>query len=198
MPLKIEDGTGRGNSAKVNANNQLETKANNFHLAATNAVEDGSTFIASSGTLSLPTDPVEVWHVINEGETNYSILHIEISWNGGDSNYNRPCEFYLHLDPDSEVTDNYEDGQVANTNLQLAEGFGLTSKVWDETGTGLELDAPLGDRFHPTIIGQGSTQINLLGTIVMPPGTSIIMGAEAEEAGKASINIMGTEANGKT
>jgi hypothetical protein len=159
----LKDGTGKGNSAKVDGNNRLHT-ATVSRTEENNAIVRGDFFITSSGVITV-TDDAEtpLWYIKNNDSRNlYLGLYIISAGESTSGTGFAKTKTYAVPDPTSTIITEAKAGLAGNANLSSAVQFnGVVYR--GETGDTVVGGANFNTIHHPA--GQFNYQLPVVAVI---------------------------------
>jgi len=180
----IKDGTGSGYLAKVDSSNNLQVVATSTQIDAAMALE-GNFYAIRTGYLDITTAGGRImWVYLSETVKNLVLARIVVGWNGGNTNHNRALEVGFYAGEGAPTT-NITALAARNANTGSPNTVSLTALGWNGVGDGMDGYAA-GLSVSDIIIGQGTTTLDLHGTMIVVPGVTVSIGARGEEAGKLS------------
>jgi len=189
--LVIRDGIGTGNRAQVNDDHQLVVQSTIVTSASYNSSVNGQAIIlpANDMTLADTAEKAVLWFKNTDPERVFHINYYYISWNGGNTSYNRTMATRMYKSGTEPTANHY---QFTPPSLNLGSSFQplMTAYVWTGAGSGMTVSS-LGTKAHAGYFAPGMTQLSLDGTIIMPFGQVLCATVQGEEAGKASFVISG-------
>lgn len=189
MGFQIQDGSGQGPSAKVGSDNRLHVNSSAAPKLA-NASLKGKAFAITTQEYTVTTTHSTHLYIRNDSAENFLISQVIVSYDGGNTNFNRAGSMHLHLNP-TEPTANHTAVTPTNLNLGGADNAQLTVYKWDGVGSGLTIATP-GPRAFDQFVNKGSTALFLEGVLILPPGQSLgVSMYSADETGEASVNVFG-------
>lgn len=185
----IDDGTGTGKRAKVNDQNQIETRATQHseaHFVSENAGEAffSSTAQTSTSTLTfLTTETGDAIHIKNTGSVNLTIsaIILNASAAGGVASI-------VKNKIEGTITQNTT---VIANNLNFGSAKSATTvvDVWDETnGDGIQ-GLTGGDVLTSLTIPPAAVVINTDGTIVIPQGQRLTVNFNNITGGTIEVSV---------
>ena len=186
MSGMLTDGTGTMYRAKIDARNELHSRARTVEQSALKCV-DGEVFLLSIPFYAIGTDPARLaWMQFND-PNNYFVLDKLIpSWNGGNTSHNRAMKVE-YIIGDGAPTAGHTPYGLANSNLGSTNQLDATVYVWDGmTGNGITT-ASTGLSTGRMIVPQGYTITPVNGKMLVVPGTTLSIMYTAEEAGVATF-----------
>jgi len=190
MPDMIKDGTGTGYMAMVDNENHLHTTSSTEPMIAHRSHYDGTAYGISTPMLTVnATGGRMLW--INNTDENKSfwITDFWFNWDGGTTNHNRVMFGQLVFDdttPDTNITT----GGAGILNREKVSAADMTVLYWDEVGNGMTGHVAGTPAFY-WCNGQGTQHYETGGCIILGTNKTISVNLRGEEAGEASINILG-------
>lgn len=188
MSETLKDGRGTGNRAQVDEDGRLRTHATALTAMAHASKSHGRAFSIPALNYSLSTADQEynlVWVRNDDPEYNMHINRFYIGWNGGDTNHNRTLDCRMYVGT-PEPTANNTSFNLGNLNFTSSRESVTTNYLWDGVGNGLTVAAQ-GTKAIANYFSQGTTTIEVDGTIVVGYGQAIMLTATPEEAGDVSL-----------
>jgi hypothetical protein len=190
MPEQIKDGTGRGYLVAVTRENRITTAAISIDLRTHISTHHGESYTVNTGALTLSA--IDTWHwvlywVNNSTIHNLHMANIELNWNGGSTNFNRPLQSRNVIPAAGAPTANYTTVTASNNNKTVANVAELDVYKWDGVGSGMtDATGPSGsDTFH----SQGRSLIKFDGWVVSGLGAHVGLQVKAPEIGIFSVGI---------
>ena len=187
--LVIRDGVGTGTRAQVDAFHRLKV----FGIvqpelySASNA---GLSFVFAVNDISVPATEATILYFQNtDPVNNFHIHEILAGWNGGSTTHARTLigRFYAGM---SAPTANSSTLVPVNLNTTSTTSPTATILKWNGSGTGLTV-ASNGALAFSTYVGMGCTSIDFHGAFVIGYNKVIGITLQGEEAGLASIQLVG-------
>jgi len=183
--MQIIDGTGRGYQAKVDDGNRLLT-ATVTEATIANASADGRSFSAGTPFLTITTTEGHMIYYANNCGVDAVVSKLYVNWNGGSSNYDRPCYMTWYREPSAPSANNTTSALL---NLNLGSGNTASDCVveyWDEVSTGMTISSA-GTPGGFCIFGPGQTTMDINDSIIIPNGSAMSLAFKGEEAGELSV-----------
>ena len=188
MAEQIKDGIGRGYLLEINEKHRAQANAVIQTDDATVSEEDGLAFTLTTGPLTLnSTNPHKILYLKNLNSTkNMYIWVIIISWNGGNTNYNRSLYWSWHLATTAVPTARAVAVTAGNLNFTSANMAEVTTYAWDGIGDGMEVAtvAEGGGEY----LAQGRSVIELHGTAIFGLNNAAVLALTGDEIGKFSVS----------
>ena len=189
MGIIIEDGKGTGKKASVDENNRILTQATTESLLSYNSSIKENAFGISTPMRTITTTGGRILFIKNNSADHFHITDFWFNWNGGSTNFNRPCYGELTF-RDTTPTTNITTGGAGNLNRTSVNTTSLTVLYWDETGDGMTgHDAGIAAFYW--CFGQSPAYYNVDGSIILGKDDTLSVNLKGEEVGEASINILG-------
>lgn len=193
----IKNGTGDGNRAEVDSEHRLHVAAKT-RTASSISTEKGLSFgFAVLDRTITGGHEHGVFRFKNEDPNyDYQVTRIFMAWNGGDTNHNRVIVGRAYKDsvaPTGHCLDNATYPQIGPGNLNLGSSRTAIGEyhIWNgASGLGMEMTSS-GTLIQSVMGAQGTTVLDIDGTIDIPFGSSYFITLEAEETGKFSIIATG-------
>jgi len=186
--MVINDGTGIGYKAKVNADFQLETSSIMATEEAFISENYGRSYLFSTFVQKLSsTNEHHALYFRNDSQI-YDVRFnkISFSWNGGDTNHNRAVKWSWFQAP-NEPTANSESIIPTNLNFKTTRIADVTILKWDGVGEGMTVTSPV--RVGEELLGQGTTTNDASGVPVIGLNNAILVSFDGEEIGDYSLTI---------
>lgn len=184
MAEQIRDGKGRGYLLEVSERNKAQTDAVIQTDDADVSERHGLAFSITTGPLTLnSTNPHKVLYLKNTNTTrNMYVWVIIVSWNGGNTNYNRSLYWSWHLGTTAVPTARATAAVAGNINFTSANVAEVITYAWDGTGDGMEVAtvAEGGGDYLP----QGRSTIELHGSAIFGLNDAAVLSVTGEEVGK--------------
>jgi hypothetical protein len=189
MPEQIRDGKGRGYLVSVSEHQRLLTAAVTIPLRTHLSAHDGQSYTCNTGVLTLSA--TDTWHwvlywAVTATTKNMFINDIEISWNGGSTNFNRPLQV-RNVQPAAGVpTGNQSNATFSQNNKLLSNVAEVTGYKWDGVGAGMtDSTGPAGgDTFH----AQGTSNLDR-SFVITGLGAAVGLEVKSTEIGDFNIGI---------
>ena len=186
----IEDGKGTGYTAQVDNTNLLYTKAVTETLLSHSSHEDGSAFGISTPMLTVTATGGRMLFIKNTSNSNnFLITDFWFNWNGGSTNYNRPCYGQL-IFGDTQPTTNITTGAAGTLNRTANTDSELTVLYWNEVGDGMTGHVAGGVAFS-WCYSSSPSYYHTGGAIILGNTNTLSVNLRGEEIGEASVNILG-------
>ena len=186
----IEDGTGHGYGAEVDDEHHLHTTASTEPLIAHRSHYDGSSFGISTPMLTITAAGGRMLYIYNSSSTaNFWFTDFWFNWDGGTTNHNLVM-FGQLIFGDTAPTVNTTVSGAGALNRSIATVAELTVLYWDEVGNGMTGHVAGTPAFY-WCNGQGAQHYNVGGAIIIGTGDTLSVNLQGEEAGEASVNILG-------
>jgi hypothetical protein len=186
MGLQIEDGTGTGNSIKVDSENRMRVFSDQRSQLAFISTEKEQAYVISTGQLAVTVTNGLMLYFLNTSQTKrVHISNLFISWTGGATNHDRVVFGQLVTDLTTPTTNT-----TANTGNNLNSGSGNTADAtilnWDGVGTGMT-GGSAGTVVADLIKGRGFDPIPFTDALIVQFNDAIGINLQGEEAGTASV-----------
>jgi len=188
----IKDGTGKGYLARVDCHNLLYTFSVGMSVAAHECLK-GNTYLISSPLMNITTTQGLIGWNLYSGDHALAIDKINIYWNGGSTNYNRPLEVEFKAG-DGLPTTNISSISIGNTYIGSPKTLEATALYWNGTGTGMTGHTS-GASVGANICSVGINTFDINGSFIVASGTTLSTYARGEEAGKVSFAVWAYEYN---
>jgi hypothetical protein len=190
MPESIRDGKGTGYLVGVTKENRLLTTAVTVPLRTHISSAHGQSYTFNTGVLTLSAPDTwhwAMWWANTSVSRNMHIESIEIDWNGGSTNYNRPLQMKNVLPTAGAPTGNATLATASNNNKLSKNSAELTIYKWDGTGAGMTNSAgPSGsDTFHT----QGRGKLDFRGFVLNGLGDAVGVMVKSPEVGDFSLGL---------
>ncbi len=189
MPNTLQDGTGKGYLAKVDSENHLHTSASVEQMVAHRSHYDASAFGISTPMLTLTTTGGRMLFLKNTDTRDFYITDLWFNWDGGATSHNRVM-FGQLVFGDGVPTANNTVSAAGVLNRKTNNTAQLTVQYWDEVGDGMTGNLTGGAAFY-WCNAQGARPYPIGGTIILGINDTMSVNLRGEEAGEASINILG-------
>lgn len=191
MSIFLEDPK-TGKKAYVNDDNELLTRAATTTYIAKLAAEDMA-FGTTTPMLTLATNTGRIfWMKNNSSEYDFRVHQLWFNWNGGNTSKNTVCYGQMYAGDSTPSANNTASGfgsmKCANSPQMSPD---LLAYYWDGVGTGMTIDTPAQ---YPAFVWCGSigaTPYPLDGCVIVPPQVTLSFAFQGEEAGMASLNMIG-------
>jgi len=186
----IEDGKGSGKKAYVDNENHLHCTSSIESLLAHRSHYDQTAFGISTPMRTITTTGGRILFIKNiSSNKEFYVTDFWFNWNGGSTNFNRPCYGEL-IFGDTEPTTNTTTSAAGNLNLGSTNTADLTVLYWNETGNGMTGHAAGNTAFYWTFCKNPSFY-HTDGSIILGTANTMSMTLRGEEIGEGSINILG-------
>ena len=189
MGIIIEDGTGSGKKASVDAGNLLQTKSVTESLLSHTSHDGQNAYGISTPMRTITTTGGRILFIKNTSASNFRISDFWFNWNGGSTNFNRPCYGELAFG-DTEPDTNITTGGAGNLNQTSVNEATLTVLYWDETGDGMTGHTPGQTAFY-WAFSKNPAHYHTDGAIILGINNTLSVSLRGEEIGEGSINILG-------
>jgi len=190
MGFILEDGKGQGYKAQINSSNQLLTSATTESLLSRRSSASQTAFGISTPMLTINTTGGRMLFIKNLSSTlDFYITDFWFNWNGGSTNFNRPCYGELAFGdtvPDTNITIS----GAGNLHLSSAITADLTVLYWNETGNGMTGHTAGNTAFYWTF-NNTPAFYHTDGSIILGTQNTLSVNLRGEETGEGSINILG-------
>jgi hypothetical protein len=190
--MRIEDGKGSGKFVEVNDSHRLLCDDVTETRGAYTARSFGKFYSFATPVRDVTTTEGAMIWFYNGSDTESFIIHSLIgSFNGDSTNHNRCCylRFYGGM---TAPSGNATAGSLSNTNTGSANSAtGSLIYYWDNVSTGMTV-ASNGSGLGTIILGNNAMDLNIEGTIIISPGVTFGITAQAESAtGKVAFICSG-------
>ena len=186
----IEDGKGTGYMVHVDDENHLQVKSVTETLLSHRSHEDGNAFGISTPMLTVTATGGRMLFIKNNSNSNnFFITDFWFNWNGGSTNYNRPCYGQL-IFGDTQPTTNITVGGAGILNRTANSDSELTVLYWDEVGNGMTGHVAGTSAFY-WCYSSSPSYYHTGGAIILGNTNTLSVNLRGEEIGEASINILG-------
>lgn len=187
---QIEDGKGTGYKVQINDGNQLLTMSTTESLLAHRSHHDQTAFGISTPMMTITTTGGRMLFIKNlSSSVNFYITDIWFNWNGGSTNFNRPCYGELAFG-DTVPNTNTTTSGAGNLNLSSNNTADLTVLYWNETGDGMTGHTAGNTAFFWSFC-KNPVHHKTDGAIILGAQNTISVNLRGEEIGEGSINILG-------
>jgi len=183
--MQINDGTGRGYSAKVSENGRVAVDTDDGALAAARAgtLYSVSTYTSGKPTLTITSTGGVLLYLNNAGGSRKSLVIDSIT---AGVSATMECRVIVgHIE--GTLSDNTAlTVSSTNTAYQTGSSANADANVWDETNHGIG-GLTGGTSSVSTILGAGSTEVVPAGKYIVAPGGNIAVAFKL--AGEATATI---------
>ena len=190
MGFILEDGKGQGYKAQIDNEGNLHALATTESLLAHRSHYDQTAFGISTPMLTITTTGGRMLFIKNLSSTlEFYITDFWFNWNGGSTNFNRPCYGELAFGdtvPDTNTTTS----EAGNLNLGSANTADLTVLYWDEIGDGMTGHTAGNTAMYWTF-NKNPAHYMTDGAFILGTHNTISMNLKGEETGEGSINMLG-------
>jgi hypothetical protein len=191
MAVQIEDPRLRI-PAFVNEDHELLTRAATTSYISKLAGRDKA-FGTTTPMLAIPTNGGRMfWMVNNSDDEDFRIDSLWCNWNGGSSTHIAVLFGQMYFSDGAPTANQVQSGfgsmKSAPTPLMSQD---LGAYYWDGVGTGMTMAS---STMYPAFVWctpKGAYQYHLDGCVVIPPQNTLSFALQGEEAGLASVNLIG-------
>ncbi|MCH7759984.1 hypothetical protein IIA15_01065 [candidate division TA06 bacterium] len=188
----IKDGS-TGNTAQVTEDNLLHVLSTQHSLESFQSLEEQNVFLIGTNFLPLTATEGLMLYIDNQSEFDMVLSNIVISWNGGDTNFNRPV--FLRFEKGATTpTTNTTSITANNANFSSTKLSGITILEWDGVGTGMT-GGVAGTDVDRAISSIGSLPLQIRGVIRVSSGQTLAIHARGEEIGTLVVGSRWIETN---
>lgn len=190
MSFILEDGTGKGYRVQVDSENKLMTRAVSQDTISHISEDHEDAYGINTPLLTVTTTGGRMLYIKNTSSTkSFYFNDFWFNWNGGSTNFNRPCYGQLWFG-DPAPSANNTSGTAGNLNQKSQETAELTIEYWDEVGDGMTVAAG-GSQAFDFILTQGANHYFVDGAIILGRNDTVGFNMDGHEIGEVSINILG-------
>lgn len=183
--VTLGSGAGTPHHMEVDSNLEGRVRSRSAPLISSKALE-GDCFVISTPLLSMTANAgLMAWMKFTGTDTRLVLNQISMNWNGGSTNYNRPCAVDFVIGA-GEPTTNIATLSARNTNSTSSKALDVEGLYWNGTGDEMTGGTP-GLVIATTMLAQGNTRIPIDGVIIIGPNTSLAINVHPEEAGDMSF-----------
>lgn len=111
-------------------------------------------------------------------------------WNGGSTNFNRPCVIEQYIGATAPTANNTT-GAPGNLNTTSGNSASMDFEYWDEVGTTGMTISSQGTQAGESIISQGTTVIELAGSTIIGTNNTVLVTCVGQEIGEIAITVEG-------
>jgi len=190
MSNAIKDGTGKGYLARVDDHHLLYTLSVTLPIPAHECLK-GNSYLIASPLMNITTAQGLVGWFYYSGSYTLAISKINIYWNGGSTNYNRPLEIEFKAG-DGQPTTNIAPISIGNTYIGNAKDLSGSALYWNGTGAGMTGHSS-GSSVGQNVCSIGINTFDIDGAFIVAPGTTLSTYARGEEIGKVSFAVWAYE-----
>lgn len=189
MAETIIDGTGSGHVAKIDTKNRLHTRAVSVSVSQ-DAAEEGDSYAIRSNmdTITVANGSV-LWFRSDNPNKHFHVVDFIFNWNGGSTNFNRPCRVQVRIGSTVPSANNSE-VPIITSNLTSNNVATATAYKWDGVGTGMTIATP-GVTVLDSWVAQGRTIAPVGGRIILGRDDVLDIIPTPEEEGEFSCAIIG-------
>ena len=190
MSTTIEDGKGSSYKVYVDNENRLHSTCAVETMLAYRSHYDATAFGITTPMLTINTTGGRMLYIKNTS-TLYRFYFSDFwfNWNGGSTNYNRPC-YGQFIFGDTEPTTNITTSAAGVLNRISSNTADLTVLYWNGTGNGMTGHTAGTVAFY-WCFSVNPAHYYTAGAIILGTNDSISINLQGEETGSASINILG-------
>lgn len=192
MPNSIRDGKGRGYLVGVTDENRMLTSASTVGQRTHVSAKHGQSF--TWGTNIQTLSAADTWHwvlwwKVTSTDKNLHISSIEITWNGGSTNYDKPIQMKNVITTAGAPTANQTLFTASNNNKLSSNVAELTTYRWDGVGAGMTNSAggSGGDTFH----APGFDVKDFSGAVITGLNEAVGLMVQAPEVGDFNVGVSG-------
>ena len=189
MPgIQLLGGDGVQYPMGVTKDNEAKVLSNSRSVTASKSIK-GDSYILATPFLTITTTAGVIFYIKNTSATqNFHVEDFYFSWDGGSTNFNRPCEAILRVG-DSAPTANNTASVSGNMNFSSGKTASLDFEYWDEVGTGMTITGGIPVGY--SILTQGWKTVNAYGAIILGQGDTLSFSARGIETGEVGIGLFG-------
>ena len=185
--MQINDGTGRGNVAKVNSDNQLSVDAVVRSVAAFQSASSGESYsvgpAGTNGRVTVTTTGGPMVHLDNTS-TVRSIVVDQVTI-GSDT---ADLIYISEIGKTFSSLGNNEDGEVVNLSSNSNKASSVTANAWDQVGDGITGLAE-GAVATRALVGVGATNLDAGGSVIIGPGSAFTVSLQSLGAGTIDATV---------
>ena len=190
MGIILEDGKGSGKKASIDDGNRLLTKAVTESSLAFESNSNQNSFGISTPMRTITATGGRILFIKNTSSVyNFRVTDFWFNWNGGSTNFNRPCYGELIL-KDTQPDTNITVGGAGVLNRTSVNEADLTVLYWDETGDGMTGHIAGTTAFY-WVYNNTPAYYHTDGCIILGINDTSSINLRGEEVGEGSINILG-------
>jgi len=189
MGIIIEDGQGSGKKTGVDSDNRLLTRATTESLLSYYSDIKENSFGISTPMRTITTTGGRILFIKKTSSLKFHITDFWFNWNGGSTNFNRPC-FGELIFGDTQPDTNTTTGGAGILNRTSSNTANLTVLYWNETGNGMTGHTAGTTAFY-WCFGQDPAYYHTDGAIILGVNDTLSVNLRGQEIGEGSINILG-------